>query len=179
MNDNCWLPPLECLNNYNNDWNKYEIALYNIFKRDFIDSWPYYKKTKVQVKHYPKQYGMEEAFLHITSKDYIGNGKRALDPRRCERIRWIRAFIENYNCDPTKCEHCSGVKVWSEPYHNKTRIHILLEEERYIVILEKRERYFLLITAFYFDDDHRLRKQLKNYEQYRSAKNYSNFVDKY
>lgn len=178
MNDNCWLPPLEYFSNYNNDWNKYETALYNIFKKDFIDTHPYYKNIRVGVKHY-KTDGMEEAFNHITSKDYTGDGERNPDFRRCERIRWVRAFIENYDCDPTKCEECEGVKVWSELYKNKERIHLLLEEERYTVVLEKREEYFLLITAFYVDQNHSLRKMLKNYEQYRSAKNYSNFIDKY
>jgi hypothetical protein len=44
---------------------------------------------------------------------------------------------------------------------------LLLEEERYMVVLERREGYYLLITAFYFDYNHALRKQLKHYEQYR------------
>jgi hypothetical protein len=79
----------------------------------------------------------------------------------------VRAFIENYDCDPSKCEECDGVKVWNEPYGSKTRVHLLLEEERYMVVLERREGYYLLITAFYFDYNHALRKQLKHYEQYR------------
>ena len=61
-----------------------------------------------------------------------------------------------------------GVKVWNEPYKSKTRVHLLLEEERYMVVLEERKRYFLLITAFYLDYDHALQKQLKHYKQYRS-----------
>ena len=84
------------------------------------------------------------------------------------RIRWVRAFIENYDCDLSKCEDCDGVKVWNEPYKSKTRVHLLLEEERYMVVLEERKRYFLLITAFYLDYDHALQKQLKHYKQYRS-----------
>ena len=85
-----------------------------------------------------------------------------------ERIRWVRAFIENYDCDLSKCEDCDGVKIWNEPYKSKTRVHLLLEEERYMVVLEERKGYFLLITAFYLDYDHALQKQLKHYKQYRS-----------
>ena len=169
MNEICWLPALEYFDDYGNDWPTYESALYNIFKEDFLDSYPFYKKIRVKVKHYPIEYGKEEAFFHTTCKDYTGGGERVPDFRRCERIRWIRAFIENYNCDPTQCEGCEGVKVWNEPYKGKTRVHLLLEEERYMVILEKRDGYYLLITAFYLDYDNALNKQLKHYEQYGSV----------
>lgn len=169
MNENCWLPALEYFDDYGNDWTTYESALYSIFKGDFIDSHPLFKNIRVSVKHYPIEYGKEEAFFHTTCKDYTGDGERVPDFRRCERIRWIRAFIENYDCDSSKCDDCDGVKVWSEPYKSKTRIHLLLEEERYMVVLEKRDGYYLLITAFYLDYDNALMKQLKHYAQYRST----------
>ena len=168
MNEICWLPELEYLAQYENIWSIYESALYSIFKSDFIDSYPLYKNTRVNVKHYPIEYGKEEAFFHTTCKDYTGNGARVPDFRRCERIRWVRAFIENYDCDLSKCEDCDGVKVWNEPYKSKTRVHLLLEEERYMVVLEERKGYFLLIPAFYLDYGHALQKQLKHYKQYRS-----------
>lgn len=167
MNNSCWLPGLECLDDYGNDWASYERELYEIFKNDFIDSYPNYRDTRVSVKHYPIEYGKEEAFFHITCKDYAGGGERIPDLRRCERIRWIRAFIENYDCDPSKCQDCEGVKVWREPYKRKTRIHMLLEEERYMVILEERRTYYLLITAFYLDSNHALKTQVEHYELYR------------
>ncbi len=167
MNEKCWLPQMEFFDDYGNDWPSYEEALYSIFKADFIDSHPCYKCLRVAVKHYPKEYGKEEAFFHTTCKDYIGDGERVPDFRRCERIRWVRAFIENYDCDPSLCEECDGVKVWNEPYKSRERVHILLAEERYMVVLEKRDDFFLLITAFYFDYEHALEKQLKHYEQYR------------
>ena len=169
MNKNCWLPSLEYFSDYNNDWSSYESALYDIFKTDFIDSHPSYKNLRVNVKRYPIEYNKEEAFFHTTCKDYSNNGDRVPDFRRCERVRWIRAFIENYDCDVSKCEACDGVKVWNEPYKSKTRVHLLLEEERYIVVLEKRENYYLLITAFYLDYDHALKKQLQHYRQYQST----------
>ena len=101
MNETCWLPALEFFDDYGNDWATYEAALYTIFKEDFLDSHPFYKKIRVSVKHYPIEYGKEEAFFHTTCKNYSGGSERVPDFRRCERIRWIRAFIENYNCDPT------------------------------------------------------------------------------
>ena len=169
MNDSCWIPNMELLDDYNNDWKIYQSALYGIFKHDFVDSHPFFKKIRVSIKHYPIEYGKEEAFFHTTCKDYTGNGERVPDLRRCERIRWIRAFIENYDCDPSRGSNCNGVKVWGEPYKSNTRIHILLEEEKYMVVLEKRKGYYLLITAFYFDYQNALEKQLKHYEQYKNT----------
>lgn len=92
--------------------------------------------------------------------------ERNPDLRRCERIRWVRAFIENYNCDPKLCEDCEGVKVWCETYKGKKRIHFLLVEEKYMVVIEKRPKYYQLITAFYFDYDNALEKKLKHYDMY-------------
>lgn len=167
MSDNCWLPKLECYDEYGNDWPTYEAAIYEVFWNDFISSYPLFNGVRVSVKHYPKENDKEEAFYHTTCKDYTGGGIRVPDFRRCERIRWIRAFIENYDCDPLLCENCEGVKVWNEPYKGKIRVHILLEKEKYLVVLEKHNEYYLLITAFYLDYEHALEKQLRRYEQYR------------
>jgi len=67
------------------------------------------------------------------------------------------------------CNSCDGIKVWSVPYKSTTRVHLLLEEERYIVVLERRKSYCLLITAFYFEHDHSLKAKIKHYEKYKSA----------
>ena len=155
--DNCWLPEFEFWDNYNNDYSKYQEALYVIFQNDFIKSRPIFEGKQVNIRRHPIEYGKEEAFFHVTCHF-----------RRCERIRWVRAFIENYNCDITQCEECEGVKVWSEPYRNTTRVHMLLEEERYMVVVERRDSYCLLVTAFYFEQEHSLRKKLHHYEQYKA-----------
>lgn len=168
ISDFCWLPKQESFDNYGNSWNKYEEALYSIFKNDFIDSKPFFKDKQVNIRRHPIEYGKEEAFFHITCQDYEKEGNRVPDFRRCERIRWVRAFIENYNCKLPFCEMCEGVKVWSEPYKNNSRIHILLEEEKYMVVIECRKSYYLLVTAFYFDHEHTLKKKLKRYEKYKN-----------
>ena len=76
MNDSCWIPNMELLDDYNNDWKTYQSALYGIFKHDFVDSHPFFNKIRVSIKHYPIEYGKEEAFFHTTCKDYTGNGER-------------------------------------------------------------------------------------------------------
>jgi len=166
MNKQCWIPELLYFEDYNNNWIEYEDVLYNEFKKDFIDSHPYYNNSLVRIKKYPLHDDKEEAFFHLTRKDCKEIGDRVPDFRRCERIRWIKAFIENYDCNGYICENCDGIKVWSEPYKNRQRIHFFFEEERYLVVIEKRDQYYLLITAFYLDYNHSLEKQIKHYERY-------------
>lgn len=165
MSNRCWLPKLEYFEAYQNSPEIYLNALYLIFKTDFITGYPLFKGKQVTIRKHPMEFGKEEAFFHTTCQDYTKTQDRLPDFRRCERIRWVRAFIENYDCDSSLCE---GVKVWEEPYKNKKRVHILLKEERYMVVLEPRESYCLLITAFYFDQDHALKKKLKHYDMYRT-----------
>lgn len=160
---NCtWLPDLVFCNDLNN-WQEYENVIYAIFTQDFVRSHPSFDGKKVNIRKHPIEQGKEEAFFHVTCQDYSKAGNRVPDLRRCERIRWVRSFIENYNCDSSQCPECDGIKIWNEPYKMYTRTHILLEEERYMVVVENRETYSLLITAFYFDMDHKLNKALKRY----------------
>ena len=164
-----WLPELmPCITWA--EFSAYEEKIYLIFRNDFISTHPEFEDKPVNIRKHPLVNGREQTYFHITSKEYTAQSERCPDPKRCERIRWIRAFIENYNCDPMRCDECSGVKVWDEPYKMYTRVHILLEEENYMVIVERRETYNLLITAYYFDYPHALEKQLKKYEAYIKAK---------
>lgn len=165
MNKNCWLPQLEFYEDYDS-WNDYQNVLYGIFKNDFINEHPTYNGSRVNIRRHPIEFGKEEAFFHITCQDYTKTGDRSPDFRRCERIRWVRAFIEN-SCDASMCEKCDGIITWIEPFKGNDRVHILLKEERYMVVLELRSSYCLLITAFYFDHDHALEKKLKHYEKYK------------
>jgi hypothetical protein len=164
----CWLPELEQYNGTGEDWKAYEDMLFAIFKADFIDTKPQFCGKPVNIRFMPVVDGKAEAFYHVTCCDYHLGEDRYPDYRRCERIRWVRSFIENYNCDASRCSDCEGVKIWQEkaPKSNNQRIHLLLEEERYMVIIELREAYNLLITAFYIDQDHSLRKQVRHYLDY-------------
>lgn len=165
--DVCWLPELEYCDNLS-QWAEYEEMIYDIFIDDFITDVPQFRDKDIKIREYPRIDGKEESFYHVTCKDYFKTMERNPDLRRCERIRWVRAFIENYNCDPTLCEDCEGVKVWCETYKGKKRIHFLLVEEKYMVVIEKRPNYYQLITAFYFDYDNALEKKLKHYDMYKN-----------
>ena len=131
MSDNCWLPDLVFFDDYNNNWNNYQDAIYNIFKADLVDTPPSFEDKIIKIRWQPIEYDKPEAFFHVTCQDYKKDGERLPDFRRCERIRWVKAFIQNYKCDSSLCGNCDGVKVWKEPYQSKIRVHILLEEEKY------------------------------------------------
>ena len=150
-------------------WTEYEDQIYAIFEEDLIVNPPYFDGLPVQIRKYPLEFGRENAFWHVTCCDFYKESNREPDIKRCERIRWIKAFVENYDCNRDACIACDGVFAWGAPYKKKTRIKILLEEERYVVILEKRETYVLLITAYYLDQDHQLRKLLKEFQKAGSA----------
>lgn len=170
--DECWIPetkPCEDLT----QWDKYDGELYAIFKRDWLDSCPTFMGLPVHVRHNPKWGDREEGYWHLTCCDYgkEGNGPESRNPdiRRCERIRWPRAFVENYSacksCDDTG-DACSGVYVWkTRSARGKWRYKLLHEDERYLVVLEPRKSYCLLITAYHLDDDRSLKSCLREYEK--------------
>lgn len=168
MDNSCtWIPNLELYENFDG-WDAYQEHIYQLFCNDFKYSNPYFEEKIVKIRFHPIEFNKEEAFFHVTCQDYNKDGERVPDFRRCERIRWIRKFIENYNCDLSKCNDCDGIKVWEEEVRNVYRTHILLEEEKYMVVLEKRKGYCLLITAFYFNNNHSLKKKIKKYYEYKA-----------
>ncbi len=166
MEDECWLPELIVCEDLEK-WEEYEDLIYSEFVADFIDSNPTFHGRRVQIRKHPIEFEREDAFWHVTCCDYSKNKERNPDLRRCERIKWIRAFIENYECNGFCCDECDGLYIWSTIYKptKSPRFKILFEEERYVVIVEQREKYCLLITAYYIDQEHRLEKMLKEYEK--------------
>ena len=165
---NCdWLPPLEA-QAPDEPEEDYENRIYKLFLADFQDNDLLFDSLPIKIRWSPKVNDKIQAFYHVTTWGDDQNN-RHVDKARQERIRWIRAFIENADCKPHNCDECEGMKAWSFKFHNKLRIKLLLSEERYIVILEKRADYVLLITAFYLDYSHMLNKQLKEYEKAKGA----------
>lgn len=168
MNNCEWLSPLIKYDS-SDEWINYENYIYSIFRADFIDSYPFMDELRVNIRRHPIENGKEEAFYHVTCQDYLNSRNRFPDFRRCERIKWVREFIENTDCSKI-CTLCSGIKIWDKPYKSTYRKHIMLEKEKYLVVLERREKYFLLITAFYIDQEHTLNKKIKEYGRFCDSK---------
>ncbi|CDE23026.1 phage P1-related protein [Amedibacillus dolichus CAG:375] len=160
---NCeWLPMTISLNDYGGDFEKYFDYLYDVFKRDLLHNQPLYKGLRVGARKYPLVDNKHEGFYHLTHRDYekTGFSCRQFDTRRSERLHWIKPVIENYGCTKN-C--CSRIKVWTE----KKRVHILFEDERYVVVLDNRKTYYVVVTAYYIDQTHTLNKLLKRYNYYK------------
>ncbi len=171
----CWIPEtFPCCDL--SRWASYDNELYGIFKTDWLDSCPTFMGLPVHIRHNPKWGDREEGFWHLTCCDYgkEGNGPESRNPdiNRCERIRWPRAFVENYaTCEACgdNGEECSGVFLWkARSARGKWRYKLLHEDERYLVVLEPRKSYCLLITAYYLDDDRSLKSCLREYERSKS-----------
>ena len=86
------------------------------------------------------------------------------DRRRCERIGWIRALIENA-LDPR-------VRVWENERlkdRGPERRVILWLDEEFLVVLGDRRTYWLLLTAYTTDRANRIEKLRKEWEAYKKA----------
>jgi hypothetical protein len=150
-----WLPSLVLLEDYDGDWDKYLVVLYDIFKFDFIDSQCKYRGIKIAIKRHPQIDDKEATFWHLISEGGIET-ERTPDFRRCERIRWPKPIIENV---PD-----GSVKVWQNKRRSETRMCLWLEEAEFLVILTERKNYLLLWTAYPVTENHRKRKLQKEYE---------------
>lgn len=80
------LPDLVLLESFEGNWDRYIEAVYQYFKKDFVDSRPLFRKKRMGLKKHPLENGKEATFYHFTSE---GNDEsdRKPDLRRCERIR--------------------------------------------------------------------------------------------
>lgn len=151
------LPELVCLNDYNGDWDKYLEIIYSFFKKDFIDSRPQFKGIKISLKKYPKLNGKEATFWHLISEGKIEQ-KKIPDMRRCERIKWPRPIIENYQDE--------NIRYWENKRMNEERVCLCFGEWEYLVVLSKRKGYILIWTAYPVTYGHTKIKLKKEYEEY-------------
>lgn len=153
-----WLPKLVELSDYQGDFLAYIEAVYSHFRVDFVDSTPVFDSTPFKLKRHPMDQGKEATFWHLTTtgKD---EATREHDLRRCERIRWPRAIIEN-------AEKTVDIKIWEEKVKGDKRVLLWFERLSYLVVLSKRKGYFLLWTAYPVDYGHSRRKLNARYEKY-------------
>lgn len=152
-----WLPELILFQDYGGNWDQYLDALYSWFKRDFVESASFFEGQKIRLKRHPISKGKEATFWHIISKGLVEED-RFIDLRRCERIRWPRAIIDNAR------DHI--VKVWKNIRKGEPRVCLWLEADEYLVILVERKGYVLLWTAYTVTRPHHKRKLEKEYRGY-------------
>ncbi len=158
-----WLPPLVTLDSQGGDWQRYIAAVYAVFYRDFIASQPRYNGLWVRCRREPIYDRKEAGFWHCTSEGR-DESMRTPDLRRCERIGWVRAVIENA-CD-------AWVDVWPSVRGGETRWVLWFREEFLIVLAPRpwkaqRPRYMMLITAHCTVSEHEKRRMRRDREEAR------------
>lgn len=149
------LPELVRLEDHGGDWEKYIEEVYTIFIHDFVKNKPTFKGKRFGLKRHPLFKDKEATFWHITSEGK-SETDRIPDLRRCERIRWPRAIIDNYTNEKILC--------WENIRNNEKRIVMWYREEDYVVVLADRTEYVLLWTAYCVRYEHTRIKLQKEYD---------------
>lgn len=148
--------------------------LYTYFSRDFLEEDTYLNSSiYINPRRFRKDQGKELDFWHLTTKENIYYKKdennrqkkvieRLLDPRRAERIEWIKKIIENHTI--------SDIKLF---YHQESnakrdiRLYLWLEEHDFVVILQKLGKSSsFLVTSFYVTHDGKREEYKNRYEIY-------------
>lgn len=166
-----WLPKLIIFDN-KESFEKYYDKIYDIFKRDFVETRPFFQSKPVGLQIEPKVNGKIQTFHHITTediKDKKGNIIRKIAIDRCERIAWNKAIIEsNY----------FGLKIFPEKRsHNRKNIVIWFEEKDFVIILREAKNYYVFITAYPIKYKHKKEKLQKSYTKHLKAETAQNKAD--
>ena len=148
-----WLPSMVSVTPWTS---KTFEMLYEIFKRNFKISQPLFEGVPVWT--FPeKDSGKEVIFWHLTHRQDEETGERLPDPRRSERLPWVRKMIENARKDE--------ILVWDYMEAKGTvNTYIWLKDYNFLVLMKKypdgRRR---LLTSFYIDYPNYRRKLEKKY----------------
>lgn len=164
-----WLPSLEpfSYDTFKGDWSAYLDYLFKIFKRDFIDSKPFYQGKPIVFDN-----GIQDqkprGFWHLVSDSKSGKGDYEESPEerewsllRCERIAWIRAIIENHTD--------SAVSAWPNKRKGKKGTCFLLEKEDFLIVLRDGRNVYVLVSSYYLRS-HTKNKVIKERDKYYKAK---------
>lgn len=154
-----WLPELVHMADHG-EWAAYEAALYECFVLDFIQSRPVYRGTPLALKRMPITKGKEATFWHIISDGSVEED-RLINTRRCERVRWARAVIENSTAPE--------VKMWVSKKNNEDRIHLWVEGDDFVVVIADRGTYLLFWTAYCVDREHQRQKLRREFAAYQKT----------
>lgn len=154
------LPDLILLQDHGGNFYSYDLAVYQVFQRDFVITKPEFRGTRLGLKAYPLIEGKEYTYYHFTHDGNVEND-RIPNIRRMERIGFPRPMIDN-SLD-------GSLKVWRNKRGSKDRILIFNEDHNYLVVLEDRGRYILPWTAYFVDKAHNKRKLLNEYQEYINA----------
>lgn len=159
MSNPAWLPQLILLKEHDSNWSRYLKAVYEVFLQDMVYNVPVFNGQPVRVGSQLID-GKERTFWHLVSEGDV-ESNRTPDMRRCERIAWVRAVIDN--------EDDQAVLNWPNERHRKRRHLLWLRRADFLVILEKRFGCWRLWTAYPTDRVHTQKKLVQEYEVWKKA----------
>lgn len=133
--------PLPDLFPSHSDWSRYIDELYEIYMDTLVRIPQVFRGLPVRTQFRPETDGKGFGFWHVISEGQVED-ERLLDPRRCERIRWIAWLISNAENNPL-------VSWWENVRGSNTHVVIWIESEDFAVILAKRNGYYLLKSAYW------------------------------
>lgn len=140
-----WPPPIvECQDLAK--WQEYEDKLYKIYLRDLYRDPPQFFGKIVKTKYHPPYKGKAFSFWHLTHEGKI-ESERTPDLKRCERLCWIKPFIEQY----------TKLYFWIRP-DKQNRHYIWSEEHQYLIVLQPKKDCFFLVTAYYVERKEKVRE---------------------
>ncbi len=158
-----WLPKL-FEHDENIPFEDYYEQVFEMFKKDFINSRPIFNGKHIGLQKEPMVNGKPQTFHHMTTedtKDENGNTSRDFAKDRCERIAWNRAIIESQYV---------GLKIFREERSkNRKNLVIWFEEKDFVIILREAPNYYVFITSYPVKYKHKKRQLQKSYEKYLKA----------
>jgi len=142
-----------------NPWNTATFDhLYGVFTRDFKNSRPTIDNRHVWFFQ-DMDDGKERIFWHLTHRKDRISDVRLPDPRRCERLPWIRSMIE----------HCYDPELlfWDYIEDDKSiGSYLWLKSQQFIVIMRKYpDTQRRLVTSYFVDQSGFIRSFERKYSQ--------------
>jgi hypothetical protein len=159
-----WLPKLILFEDHRGRWDLYIESIYNRYLQDFVERKVYFRSTHVFVRFEPSYELKGATFWHIISEGKE-ESERQPNIRRCERIGWPRAIIENPSSDVKIYE---TIRSWKG--QQQKRINFILNDFSYLVVLAINGKRIDLVTAYPIERSHEREKKRREYENYLQMK---------
>lgn len=161
-----WLPSLILVEDFDHDWKRYDVAVYEKFCVDLISQNPNFQLKRFSLNKTVKIDGRESVFWHLVTEGKIEKD-RTIDPRRCERIGWVKPLVEEY--PNTRLNIWGNVRTRSGSGGVEKRILLSPVDFSYVVVLADKNSYALLITAYYLEQQNRRDKLKAEFEAWKKA----------
>lgn len=153
------VPEIIALDSYDGNYQAYEEAVYEAYKRTFEDHTFFINGIRIAHKKHPLYKDKSGTFWHIISS---GKEEETRQPelRRYERIEWP-AYILSYCLN-----NCENILLWKNTRKKSDRILIWCKSIDYLVVLADRKDYILFWTAYPVTHSHTKKKLQKEYDEY-------------